>query len=85
MPSIPFDTLTASIIRLAAQIAYPLADVDILGFRFRVLIAAVGLAFAFAEAISVTPALISESLVNAKPNPRRNLLTGQETVVEEVD
>jgi hypothetical protein len=58
-PSLPFDALTASIIRLAAQIAYPFATieknvqgVDVLGWRWRVLGAGVGVAFAFAEAIS---------------------------------
>ncbi|KIK54595.1 hypothetical protein GYMLUDRAFT_76934 [Collybiopsis luxurians FD-317 M1] len=68
MLSAPFDPLTASIVQLAAQIAYtfpaysPFAitsstsptfkSVDILGFRWRVLFASVGVAFAFAEAIS---------------------------------
>lgn len=58
-PSLPFDALTASIIRLAAQIAYPFATVeksiqglDVIGWRWRVLAAGVGVAFAFAEAIS---------------------------------
>ncbi|KZP30217.1 hypothetical protein FIBSPDRAFT_850957 [Athelia psychrophila] len=58
--NMPFDPLTASIIRLAAHIAYPFASVDetsvqgvdVLGWRWRVLGAGVGLAFAFAEAIS---------------------------------
>lgn len=59
IPNLPFDALTASIIRLAAQIAYPFATVekdvqgaDVLGWRWRVLGAGVGVAFAFAEAIS---------------------------------
>lgn len=57
--NLPFDALTASIIRLAAQIAYPypvidkyIQNVDVLGWQWRVLVAGVGVAFAFAEAIS---------------------------------
>ncbi|KAF5352949.1 hypothetical protein D9758_007894 [Tetrapyrgos nigripes] len=58
-PKVPFDPLTASIVRLAAQIAYPYSTnpsqaggrVDVLGFRWRVLGASVCLAFSFAEAI----------------------------------
>lgn len=56
--NLPFDALTASIIRLAAQVVYPysafeedLQGVDVLGWRWRVVGAAVGVAFAFAEAI----------------------------------
>ena len=59
VPNLPFDALTASIIRLAAQISYPYATVeknvqgvDVIGWRWRVLGAGVGVAFAFAEAIS---------------------------------
>jgi hypothetical protein len=59
VPNLPFDALTASIIRLAAQIAYPYATVeknvqgvDVIGWKWRVLGAGVGVAFAFAEAIS---------------------------------
>lgn len=55
----PFDALTASIIRLAAQVVYPyntleadLQGVDVLGWKWRVVGASVGVAFAFAEAIS---------------------------------
>lgn len=57
--NLPFDALTASIIRLAAQVAYPFAaidaeikGVDVLGWQWRTVAAAVGVAFAFAEAIS---------------------------------
>jgi hypothetical protein len=56
----PFDPLSASIVRLAAQLAYPyttlsVKGVDVLGSRVRVLNAGVGLAFAFAEAIARAP------------------------------
>jgi hypothetical protein len=58
-----FDPLTASIIRLAAQIAYPytrldqttVKGIDVLGPGVRVLNAGVGVAFAFAEAIAGAP------------------------------
>ncbi|KIL56482.1 hypothetical protein M378DRAFT_89238 [Amanita muscaria Koide BX008] len=61
---IPFDPLTASIVRLAAQIAYPytlmetrvgILGLDVLGFQWRVLNASIGVAFAFAEAIAIAP------------------------------
>ena len=59
--SATFDPLTASIVRLAAQLAYPyptlgVKGMDILGPKVRVLNAGVGLAFAFAEAIARAPA-----------------------------
>jgi hypothetical protein len=66
---IPFDPLTASIVRLAAEIAYPYASIetrteilglDVIGFRFRVLSASIGLAFAFAEAIAGAPRVFVE-------------------------
>lgn len=67
--TMPFDPLTAAIIRLAAQVGYPFSaldqdvqGLDVLGFRWRVLNAAVGLAFAFAEAIACTPQKIVHSL-----------------------
>ncbi|TFK69820.1 Rft-1-domain-containing protein [Pluteus cervinus] len=57
---VSFDPLTASIMRLAAQVAYPYSshasavlDLDPLGFRLRVLNAGVGLAFAFSEQIAI--------------------------------
>ena len=80
--TIPFDPLTASIIRLAAQIAYPLGQMDsrirvadIIGFRWRVLSAAVGVAFAFAEAISATSAQFSHPLASAQQISRRKSTT----------
>ena len=67
-----FDPLTASIIRLAAQVGYPyafitsrtqLASLDVLGSNWRVLSASVGLAFAFAEAIAGAPQLFAKTLI----------------------
>jgi hypothetical protein len=75
---IPFDPLTASIIRLAAQIAYPFGPegpkahiVDVIGFRWRVLSAAVGVAFAFAEAISAISAQFNQRLASGQQKSRR--------------
>ena len=68
----PFDPLTASIIRLAAQVGYPytliasrtdLVGLDVLGSNWRVLSASVGLAFAFAEAIARAPRLFAKTLI----------------------
>ena len=68
----PFDPLTASIIRLAAQVGYPFAFIasrtelvglDVLGSNWRVLSASVGLAFAFAEAIAGAPQLFAKTLI----------------------
>ncbi|KAJ7026286.1 hypothetical protein C8F04DRAFT_1125633 [Mycena alexandri] len=74
--SVPFDPLTASIIRLALQFAYnpatpptpgtglgPVYAQDVLGVRLRVLNAGVGLAFAFAEAIKGAPAVWAKELL----------------------
>ncbi|KAJ7257877.1 hypothetical protein B0H12DRAFT_1322702 [Mycena haematopus] len=102
--AIPFDPLTASIIRLALQFAYnpataptpgpglgPVYAQDPLGVRLRVLNAAVGLAFAFAEAIKGAPAVWAKELLAHKedeadsedtPGPSRRALTAEETVVE---
>lgn len=70
-PIAPFDPLTAAIIRLAAQIAYPFNSptetvglgFDVLGLRWRVLNASVGLAFAFAEAIAGAPEMFSKTFL----------------------
>ncbi|KII90285.1 hypothetical protein PLICRDRAFT_175048 [Plicaturopsis crispa FD-325 SS-3] len=79
---LPFDPLTASIIRLAAQIAYPFpqlgAGVDVLGPRWRVLSASLGVAFAFAEVVK--GAAIARQHAGDSREVRR--LTGDETVVE---
>lgn len=64
----PFDPLTASIVRLAANVIYPVSllevdnRVDVLGFQYRVLNASVGLAFAFAEAIASAPQVFAKTL-----------------------
>jgi len=72
-PVAPFDPLTASIIRLAAQVAYPYTAVatrmdvvglDVLGYNWRVLSASVGLAFSFSEAIAGAPQLFAKTLVH---------------------
>lgn len=75
VPSAPmasFDPLTASIIRLAAQVGYPyafiasrteLVGLDVLGPNWRVLSASVGVAFAFAEAIAGAPQLFAKTLI----------------------
>ncbi|KAJ6591823.1 hypothetical protein DFH09DRAFT_1138017 [Mycena vulgaris] len=102
--AVPFDPLTASIIRLALQFAYnpataptpgtgmgPVYAQDVLGVRLRVLNAAVGLAFAFAEAIKGAPAVWAKELLvrkeddagsDAGQGPRRRALTTEETVVD---
>ncbi|KAJ6485947.1 hypothetical protein C8R45DRAFT_870410 [Mycena sanguinolenta] len=77
--AIPFDPLTASIIRLALQFAYnpataptpgpgvgPVYSQDPLGVNLRVLNASVGLAFAFAEAIKGAPAVWAKELLGRK-------------------
>ncbi|KAJ7180441.1 hypothetical protein C8R46DRAFT_1069453 [Mycena filopes] len=81
--SVPFDPLTASIIRLALQLAYnpatpptpgsglgPVYAQDVLGVRLRVLNAGVGLAFAFAEAIKGAPAVWVRELLLRKDDDR---------------
>ncbi|KAF5392093.1 hypothetical protein D9757_003354 [Collybiopsis confluens] len=99
---VPFDTLTASIVQLAAQIAYTfptyksfaltstttptITSVDILGFRWRVLFASVGLAFAFAEAINGAGLLGSSQLNQASSSTALQPYGTVDTVVEsEVD
>lgn len=71
-PPPPFDPLTASIIRLAAQVGYPFplierstqtSGLDVLGFKWRVLNASVALAFSFAEAIASAPHVFARMLV----------------------
>lgn len=82
-PIAPFDPLTASIIRLAAQVAYPytalvartnVADLDVLGYNWRILSASVGLAFSFAEAISGAPQVFAKTLVHRQ---RLGILNGE--------
>ena len=73
---LPFDPLTASIVRLATEIAYPytlvetrneVLGLDVLGFRWRVLHASIGLAFAFAEAIAGAPQAFAKSILKEQP------------------
>jgi len=101
-----FDPLTASIIRLAAQVGYPYPhlaqgqpdqELDVLGFRWRVLISSVGLAFSFAEAIASAPQVIASTLTREQGSERtlvddltaehssmaRKLLTSPHGAVEE--
>jgi hypothetical protein len=68
---LPFDPLTAAIVRLAAAIAYPYASfasqehifgLDVLGYNLRVFNASLGLAFAFAEAIQGAPRSFARTL-----------------------
>ncbi|KAJ7355519.1 hypothetical protein DFH08DRAFT_772563 [Mycena albidolilacea] len=103
--AIPFDPLTASIVRLALQFAYnpasppapgsgvsPTYAQDPLGPQLRVLTAAVGLAFSFAEAIKGAPAVWAKELLATRkedqadsedvPVPGRRALTAEETVVD---
>ncbi|KAF8894999.1 Rft protein-domain-containing protein [Gymnopilus junonius] len=71
-PVAPLDPLSASIVRLAAQTAYPytviatrsgVTGIDILGTNWRIWSASVGLAFAFAEAIAGTPQVVAKEIV----------------------
>ncbi|KIJ18207.1 hypothetical protein PAXINDRAFT_167462 [Paxillus involutus ATCC 200175] len=76
---LPLDPLTASIVRLAAQYAYPyetlnatLHGLDVIGPRWRILNAAVGVALAFAEAIFTAPSAYAEARVRQRAGtPRR--------------
>ncbi|KAJ3727784.1 hypothetical protein C8R42DRAFT_717225 [Lentinula raphanica] len=89
-----FDPLTASIVQLAAQIAYtfptilgsfPLVahtgtgplikSVDVIGWKWRVLLASVGVAFSFAETLT-------RSLTSSQPN---SSTPGQQETVDDID
>lgn len=101
-----FDPLTASIVRLAAEGVYPYerfpvkmtstipgqATVDVLGLRWRVVAASLGVAFAFAEAITGAPKAIVRELkeiqtppMSATPPSSRKLITAEEEEGEEED
>ncbi|KAJ7224507.1 hypothetical protein GGX14DRAFT_650874 [Mycena pura] len=100
--AVTFDPLTASIIRLALQFAYnpatarspgigigPVYAQDVLGLRIRVLTAAVGVAFAFAEAIKGAPTVWAKELFRkddegseAEALPERRALTTEDTIVD---
>jgi len=84
---LPFDPLTASIVRLAAEIAYPytlvearseVLGLDVLGFRWRVLHASIGLAFAFAEAIAGAPQAFARTFMKEQRQSRKSV-TDDET------
>ncbi|KAH7924455.1 hypothetical protein BV22DRAFT_1090912 [Leucogyrophana mollusca] len=93
-PLVPFDPLTASIIRLAAQFIYsfdsPGTDsIDVVGQRWRIVNAAVGVAFAFVEAIFGAPGAFANANTSTSSNaagvqqpdhPARSL-TAEDTVV----
>jgi len=89
-PAAPLDPLTASIIRLAAQVAYPYSSIkfdyslDVVGFKWRVLNASVGVAFAFAEAIALAPEALAKQLSKATAKPS-NALTINPTLSEELE
>lgn len=79
--TLPFDPLTASIVRLATEIAYPytlvemrsdVLGLDVLGFRWRVLHASIGLAFAFAEAIAGAPQAFAKSFLKEQRQFSKN-------------
>jgi hypothetical protein len=81
-----FDSLTAAIVQLAAQIAYPYTSLDIrsgvqgldvLGFKFRVWSASLGLAFAFAETISGAPQAFAQTFAQTLRRDRRLLTTSR--------
>lgn len=84
-----FDPLTASIVRLVVQVAYPYSSgeaddgvhaIDVLGLKWRVLIASTGVAFAFAEAIALAPEVLAASLPQGGNN---RALNTERTMVEE--
>ncbi|KAI6030276.1 hypothetical protein EDC04DRAFT_2880458 [Pisolithus marmoratus] len=73
-----FDTLTASVIRVAVHYAYPydalksqVECVDIIGARWRLLDASVVAALAFAEAIAAAPRAYAESKLRRAGAPKR--------------
>jgi len=78
-----FDPLTASVIRVAAQYAYPYEAlkhttecVDILGPKWRLLDASVAAALAFAEAIAAAPGAYADSKLRQRVTKRSALLEG---------
>ncbi|KAG1777859.1 hypothetical protein EV702DRAFT_1027110 [Suillus placidus] len=78
---IALDPLSASIVRLAAHVAYPfrtleasLQGIDVIGQRWRLLTASVVVAFAFAEAIFNAPGAFADSRVRLRATtPRRTV------------
>ncbi|PPQ74525.1 hypothetical protein CVT26_007921 [Gymnopilus dilepis] len=109
-PVAPLDPLSASIVRLAVQTAYPyttiatrtgVVGIDVLGSQWRIWSASVGLAFAFAEAISGTPQAVAKTVLHEQrrgikydleeedndreSTPTRRALMSREDVENEVD
>ncbi|KAH7911785.1 hypothetical protein BJ138DRAFT_1149773 [Hygrophoropsis aurantiaca] len=86
-PLVPFDPLTASIIRLAAQFVYPfgLADTDVIGQSWRVVTAAVTVAFALVEAIFGAPGAFAKASTGVTTNSGSSppLTNGKRVLVEE--
>lgn len=81
----PFDPLTASILRLAAQYGYPynvlnatIEGIDVIGPQWRILAAAVCVAFAFAEAIFTAPSAFAGSRVRQRGGTPRRAMTVDE-------
>lgn len=78
---LPLDPLTASISRLAAHYGYPykalnatIEGIDVVGPQWRILNAAVGVAFAFAEAIFAAPSAFADSRARQRGGtPRRTV------------
>ncbi|KAF8130384.1 hypothetical protein EV363DRAFT_1417450 [Boletus edulis] len=82
---LPLDPLTASISRLAAQYGYPykaldaaITGIDVVGPQWRILNAAVGVAFAFAEAIFIAPSAFAESRARQRGGTPRRTVTVEE-------
>lgn len=83
--ALPFDPLTASILRLAAQYGYPyealnatIEGIDIIGPQWRTLDAAVCVAFAFAEAIFTAPSAFADSRIRQRGGTPRRTVTLEE-------
>ncbi|KAF9238390.1 hypothetical protein BU15DRAFT_47731 [Melanogaster broomeanus] len=84
---LPLDPLTASIMRLAAQYAYPyealnttLPCVDVIGPRWRMLHAAVGVALAFAEAIFIAPSAYAEARVRQRASTAKRAMAPEDSL-----
>ncbi|KIJ60436.1 hypothetical protein HYDPIDRAFT_32241 [Hydnomerulius pinastri MD-312] len=85
---LPLDPLTASIMRLAAQYAYPyeslnatIQGVDVIGPRWRILNAAVGVALAFAEAIFTAPSAYTEARARMRASTPRRTIAPEDSLI----
>ncbi|KAG2065206.1 hypothetical protein BDR04DRAFT_1137122 [Suillus decipiens] len=85
---VALDPLSASIIRLAAHVAYPfrtletsLQGIDVIGQRWRLLAASVVVAFAFAEAIFNAPGAFAESRVRLRATTPRRIVPSEDTPI----